>query len=71
MYVDEHDCFTFWTLDELVERGISTIAWRLGDRADNWSIFDSFTSPQASLAVSWSGSVGLPQGVVSITQTTK
>jgi hypothetical protein len=69
MYVDEHDCFAFWTLDELVERGISTIAWRLGDCADNWNIFDSFTSPQVSLAVSWSGSAGLPQSTSSITTT--
>lgn len=69
MYVDEHDCFAFWTLDELVERGVSTIGWRVGGRTDNWDIFDSFTSPQASLAVSWSGSAGLPQSVVSITQT--
>ena len=69
MYVDEQDCFTFWTLDELVERGISAISWRIGNRADNWDIFDSFTSPQTSLAVSWIGSAGLPQSVSSITTT--
>jgi hypothetical protein len=69
MYVDEHDLFVFWTLDELVERSLTTIAWRLGGNCDNWEIFESFTSPRSSFAASWSGSAGLPNSLVSITNT--
>jgi hypothetical protein len=56
MYVDEHDCFVFWSLDQLVERGLSAISWRVGDRADNWDIFDLFTASANLVSVSYESS---------------
>ena len=67
MYVEERDTFVFWTLSELIERGVCTVSWYSGNKSDNWEIFESFTSPQAAFAATWSGSAGLPRSVVSIT----
>jgi hypothetical protein len=67
MYVDEHDCFVFWLLEELLERGVSTLRWSIGDKCDNWEIFESFTKPQAQMSVTWAGSCVAAGGVTSIT----
>lgn len=53
MYINEHDCFAFWPLSDLVESGLSAISWRVGDRCDNWEIFNSFAAPTQLVAVSW------------------
>jgi hypothetical protein len=63
MYVEEHDVFVFWTLDELLDRALTTIQWRAEGKSDNWEIFDSFTSQQAALAPSWAGSSVARSGV--------
>jgi hypothetical protein len=40
MWVQEKECFVFWTLDELVERGVSCVRWYAGNACNNWQVLD-------------------------------
>jgi hypothetical protein len=40
MWVQEKECFVFWTLDELVERGVSCVRWYAGNASNNWQVID-------------------------------
>jgi hypothetical protein len=40
MWVQEKECFVFWTLDELVERNVSCVRWYVGNACNNWQMVD-------------------------------
>ena len=40
MWVQEKECFVFWTLNELVERGSSCVYWYAGNACNNWQLVD-------------------------------
>lgn len=41
MWVQEKECFVFWTLDSLVEDGVSSKRWYAGEACNNWSLLDN------------------------------
>jgi hypothetical protein len=40
MWVQEKECLVFWTLNELVERGMSCVRWYAGNACNNWQVVD-------------------------------
>ena len=40
MWIKEHDGFSLWTLDELVEKGSCSLRWNTGDRLNNWQLLN-------------------------------
>lgn len=43
MWVQEKECFVFWTLDSLVERSVSCTRWYAGESCNNWSVLDELS----------------------------
>jgi hypothetical protein len=40
MWVQEKECLVFWTLNELIERGVSCVRWYTGNACNNWQVVD-------------------------------
>lgn len=40
MWVQEKECLVFWTLNELIERGVSCVRWYAGNACNNWQVVD-------------------------------